>query len=48
MVRELCQLIDKLAERRTLVLVLEDLHWSDYSTVDLLSASRAEAAARAC
>jgi len=38
MVRELCQLIDKLAERRTLVLILEDLHWSDYSTVDLLSA----------
>jgi DNA-binding winged helix-turn-helix (wHTH) protein/tetratricopeptide (TPR) repeat protein len=38
MVREFCQLIDKLGDRRTLVLVLEDLHWSDYSTVDLLSA----------
>jgi DNA-binding winged helix-turn-helix (wHTH) protein/tetratricopeptide (TPR) repeat protein len=38
MVREFCQLIDKLGCRRTLVLVLEDLHWSDYSTVDLLSA----------
>ena len=38
MVREFCQLLDKLAERRTLVLVLEDLHWSDYSTLDLLSA----------
>ena len=38
MVRELCQLIDKLGSRRTVVFVLEDLHWSDYSTVDLLSA----------
>jgi DNA-binding winged helix-turn-helix (wHTH) protein/tetratricopeptide (TPR) repeat protein len=38
MVREFGQLLDKLTERRTLVLVLEDLHWSDNSTVDLLSA----------
>jgi len=38
MVREFCQLIDKLADRHTLVLVLEDLHWSDHSTVDVLSA----------
>ena len=38
MVRELCLLFDKLGSRRTVVLVLEDLHWSDYSTVDLLSA----------
>lgn len=38
MVREFCELIDKLGERRTLVLALEDVHWSDYSTVDLLSA----------
>ncbi len=38
MVREFCQLIDELAERCTLVLVLEDLHWSDHSTVDILSA----------
>ncbi|MEA3180914.1 MAG: hypothetical protein QOI59_4437 [Gammaproteobacteria bacterium] len=38
MVREFCQLIDELTERCTLVLVLEDLHWSDHSTVDILSA----------
>jgi DNA-binding winged helix-turn-helix (wHTH) protein/tetratricopeptide (TPR) repeat protein len=38
MVREFCQLLDKLGSRGTLVLVLEDLHWSDHSTVDLLSA----------
>jgi hypothetical protein len=38
MVREFCQLLDELGGRRTLVLVLEDLHWSDHSTVDLLSA----------
>jgi predicted ATPase len=38
MVREFCELMDKLGERRTLVLALEDVHWSDYSTVDLLSA----------
>ena len=38
MVREFGQLLDELTERRTLVLVLEDLHWSDNSTIDLLSA----------
>ncbi len=31
MVREFCQMLDELAERRTLVIVLEDLHWSDRS-----------------
>jgi len=38
MVREFCQLLDELTERCTLVLILEDLHWSDHSTVDILSA----------
>jgi DNA-binding winged helix-turn-helix (wHTH) protein/tetratricopeptide (TPR) repeat protein len=48
MVREFCQLIDKLGSRRTLVLVLEDLHWSDHSTVDVLSAfARRSSRARA-
>ncbi len=38
MVREFCDLVEVLATHRPLVLVLEDLHWSDYSTIDLLSA----------
>ena len=38
MVREFCEWVEDFAATRLLVLVLEDLHWSDYSTVDLLSA----------
>ncbi|MDB6045499.1 MAG: Adenylate cyclase Guanylate cyclase [Gammaproteobacteria bacterium] len=38
MLREGCELIESLAAERTLVLVLEDLHWADYATLDLLSA----------
>ena len=38
MLREGCELIESLAADRTLVLVLEDLHWADYATVDFLSA----------
>ena len=38
MVREGTNLFDALAAERPLLLVLEDLHWSDYATVDLLSA----------
>lgn len=37
MPRELAVLIDALTTDLTLVLVLEDLHWSDPSTVDLLA-----------
>src|SRR5262249_2760978 len=37
MVREFCELIEALAEETPLVLVLEDLHWSDYATIDVLS-----------
>lgn len=37
MLRELAEAVDALTAERTLVLVLEDLHWSDYSTVDLVS-----------
>jgi DNA-binding SARP family transcriptional activator/predicted ATPase len=36
MLRELLDALDELAARRTVVLVLEDLHWSDPSTLDLL------------
>ena len=37
MLREFAALIEALTTDVTLVLVLEDLHWSDPSTVDLLS-----------
>jgi predicted ATPase len=36
MLREMAETLDALASRRPLLLVLEDLHWSDYSTIDLL------------
>jgi predicted ATPase/DNA-binding winged helix-turn-helix (wHTH) protein len=38
MLREMADAIDALADQTPLVLVIEDLHWSDYSTLDLLSA----------
>jgi DNA-binding winged helix-turn-helix (wHTH) protein/predicted ATPase/energy-coupling factor transporter ATP-binding protein EcfA2 len=46
MVRELNDVLERLTKQATLVLVLEDLHWSDVATVDLLSsvAQRPEAA----
>jgi hypothetical protein len=37
MLRELAEALDALTAERTLVLALEDLHWSDYSTLDLVS-----------
>ena len=36
MLREFGELIDRLAANRPLLLVLEDLHWSDYATVQLI------------
>jgi len=38
MVREFCEWAEEIAATRPLILVLEDLHSADYSTVDLLSA----------
>ena len=38
MLREIVQAFEALARDRTLILWLEDLHWSDYSTLDLMSA----------
>ncbi len=38
MVREACCLFDALAKDQPLVLVLEDLHWADFATIDFLSA----------
>ncbi len=37
MLREIAQLLEALTAEKGLVLWLEDLHWSDYSTLDLLS-----------
>jgi len=46
MLREMAEALEALTAKTPLVLVLEDLHWSDYSTLDLLGmlARRQEAA----
>ena len=46
MLREMAQALEALAAEAPLVLVLEDLHWSDFSTLELISAiaRRSEAA----
>src|SRR5262245_12311023 len=36
MLREMAEAVEALTAKTPLVLVLEDLHWSDYSTLDLL------------
>jgi DNA-binding winged helix-turn-helix (wHTH) protein/tetratricopeptide (TPR) repeat protein len=38
MLREIIEAVETLTAESPLVLVLEDLHWSDYATLDLLSA----------
>ena len=38
MLREMAEALEALTVQTPLVLVLEDLHWSDYSTLDLLTA----------
>ncbi len=37
MLREMGEALNALTAERPLVLILEDLHWSDYSTLDLIS-----------
>ncbi len=37
MLRELAEAVEALTAEQTLVLLLEDLHWSDYSTLDVVS-----------
>lgn len=37
MLRELAEALESLTSETPLILVLEDLHWSDYSTLDLIS-----------
>lgn len=47
MLRELFEGIEALAAERPVILLLEDLHWSDHSTIDLLAAvARRRAPAR--
>ena len=38
MLRQLAQALEILAAETPLVLALEDLHWSDFSTLELISA----------
>jgi DNA-binding winged helix-turn-helix (wHTH) protein len=38
MLRELCAALEALAATRPVVLVLEDLHWADHATLDLIAA----------
>jgi DNA-binding winged helix-turn-helix (wHTH) protein len=47
MIREICEALESLTIERTFVLLFEDLHWADHSTVDLISAiARRRAPAR--
>ncbi|ARO87899.1 transcriptional regulator [Nitrosospira lacus] len=47
MIREGCELLETLSKDASLILVLEDLHWSDHATLDFLGllARRSESAA---
>jgi tetratricopeptide (TPR) repeat protein len=38
MVRELCEALEVITADRCLILILEDLHWADHSTLDVISA----------
>jgi predicted ATPase/DNA-binding winged helix-turn-helix (wHTH) protein len=49
MLNEICDAIDVMASEKTLILVFEDLHWADLSTLDLISAlARRRQSARLC
>src|SRR5262245_43275357 len=37
MVREFCEMVEAIAADRLLILVLEDLHWADLATLDVIS-----------
>jgi predicted ATPase len=37
MLREICEALETISSEKPLVLVFEDLHWADHSTVDLIS-----------
>ena len=46
MLRELGEAVEALTVEHPLILVLEDLHWSDYATLDLVSGWRSGASRR--
>src|SRR5215470_17718941 len=49
MVRELCEALEVITKSVTLVLILEDLHWADHSTLDFISAiARRRESAKLC
>ena len=49
MVREICEALETLTAQDTLVLILEDLHWVDPSTLDFISAlARRRGPAKLC
>lgn len=49
MVREICEALEVISQSVTLVVILEDLHWADPSTLDLISAiARRRGLARLC
>lgn len=37
MLREMAELVERITDKCPLIMVLEDLHWSDYSTLDLIA-----------
>jgi len=37
MVREICEALEAMTAQGTLIMVLEDLHWVDNSTLDVIS-----------
>jgi len=41
MIRELCDLLEELARDRLVLLVIEDVHWADRATLDLINAMAA-------
>lgn len=38
MLREICELLEALATRQPLILILEDLHWADHASLDVIAA----------
>lgn len=38
MLREICELLEAVATHQPLILVLEDLHWADHASLDVISA----------
>ena len=48
LLREMAEALEVLTVEKPLILVLEDLHWSDYSTVELLATLARRREPRGC